>query len=77
MQTKLTLSISPSVVTRAKRYAKQQGVSVSQMVEAYLSSVTDSVDREQKHSPVVTSLRGILRKGDREDYRKYLVKKYL
>jgi hypothetical protein len=31
---KLTLSVDSRVVIRAKRYAKQQGVSVSKMVEA-------------------------------------------
>ena len=35
MQTKITLSVTPSVVSRAKRYAKQQkGISISQMVES-------------------------------------------
>ncbi len=77
MQTKLTLSVDPAVVARAKRFAKKQGISVSQMVETYLWSVTQPVEPELKHSPVVNSLRGILRKGDREDYRRYLVKKYL
>jgi len=37
---KLTLSIDPVVISRAKRYAKQHGTSVSQMVEAYLASVS-------------------------------------
>ena len=36
---KLTLSVDERVASRAKRYAKQQGVSVSQMVEAYLEAV--------------------------------------
>ncbi len=36
---KLTLSVRDRVVSRAKRYAKQRGVSVSKIVEAYLASV--------------------------------------
>jgi hypothetical protein len=53
MQTKLTLSVTPSVVSRAKRFARQQGISISQMVEVYLSSVTQSIDAGQDHPPVL------------------------
>ena len=77
MQTKLTLSVTPSVVSRAKRYAKQQGISISQMVEAYLASVTSSFDPGQDHPPVLRSLLGSLRKANPKDYRAHLVKKYL
>jgi hypothetical protein len=77
VQTKLTLSISPPVVARAKRYAKQQGISVSQMVEAYLASVTAPAEREMEFPPVLRAFQGILKKGDPEDYRKHLRKKYL
>ena len=71
---KLTLSVDPAVIARAKRYAKQRGVSVSKMVETYLASVS-----EQPASvvpPVLRSLRGILRNVDPKDYRKHLVQKY-
>ena len=77
MQTKLTLTVNPSVVSRAKRYAKKQGVSISQIVEAYLDSVTKPVDPGEDHPPVLRSLLGILKKADLEDYRRHLVKKYL
>jgi hypothetical protein len=74
--TKLTLSVNPAVVSRAKRYAKRQGVSVSRLVEVYLSSISEppaAVDLP----PLVTSLRGILKKADTEAYRKHLAGKYL
>jgi hypothetical protein len=74
--TKLTLSVNPTVVSRAKEYARRQGVSVSRMVEAYLASVAEPVDPVDL-PPLVASLRGILKKADREDYRKHLVRKYL
>jgi hypothetical protein len=73
---KLTLSISPSVIARAKRYANKHGTSVSKMVEAYLASVAVTVDSEQD-PPVLRSLRGILRKGGMREYRKHLTEKYL
>jgi len=77
MQTKLTLSVTPSVVSRAKRYAKQQGISVSQMVEVYLSSVTKPVEPGQDHPLVLRSLLGSLKRADPKDHRTHLVKKYL
>ncbi len=38
MNTKLTLSIKDSVIHQAKAYAKKQGVSLSYLVESYLSA---------------------------------------
>ena len=40
MTSKLTLSINQSVVTRAKRYAREHGKSLSKVIEQYLSYVT-------------------------------------
>ena len=76
MTGKLTLSVDPAVVSRAKRYAKRQGVSVSRLVEAYLSSISEQAPPSGL-PPVVASLRGILKKVDTEAYRKHLVRKYL
>jgi hypothetical protein len=73
---KLTLSVDPAVVSRAKRYAKQNGVSLSAMVEAYLASVS-APPPAQELPPILRSLRGILKKGDPEDYKKHLAEKYL
>lgn len=77
MQAKLTLSIDPSVVVRAKRYAKRSGMSVSQMVETYLDSVTRTAADRVPEPPVLKSLRGILKGADPDAWRKHLVKKYL
>jgi hypothetical protein len=73
---KLTLSVDPAVVSRAKRYAKQNGLSLSKMVEVYLASVSDPPPA-QGLPPILRSLRGILKKGDPEDYKKHLTEKYL
>jgi hypothetical protein len=74
---KLTLSVEKSVVSRAKRYAKQQGVSVSEMVEAYLAAVAaPPMHRGPRDSPILQSLRGSLKKANIEEYRRHLVKKY-
>ena len=73
---KLTLSVDDIVVIRAKQYAKQRGVSVSKVVEDYLSAVADPV--APSGTPVLDSVRGILKKADIgiDDYRQHLAGKH-
>jgi Family of unknown function (DUF6364) len=74
---KLTLSVDERVVSRAKRYAKRRGVSVSAMVEAYLASVAEAPDKSAQDSPpILRSVRGILKKPDLDAYKKHLTAKY-
>ena len=73
---KLTLSVDGAVVSRAKRYAERHNVSVSGMVETYLSAVVE-VPLATKLPPVLSSLRGILKSANPDRYRQYLAKKYL
>ena len=76
---KLTLSVDENVVARAKRYAEQQGTSVSQLVETYLDALArPSVVEDEELPPVTRRLSGILKgvKFDREEYIDYLERKY-
>ena len=73
---KLTLSVDDRVITKAKRYAKRQGVSVSEMVESYLSSAGEPISATTLETPILRSLRGSLKKADVEEYRQYLTAKY-
>ena len=74
---KLTLSVDDGVVSRAKRFAKQNGVSVSEMVETYLAAISGSSSGEKKPSPpILRSLRGSLKKADLNEYRKHAAAKY-
>ncbi len=73
---KLTLSVDDRVVKRAKRFARERGVSISSMVENYLATVAGQESQPEPDGPVLRSLRGILKKADIEDYRKHLVEKY-
>ncbi len=72
---KLTLSVDPVVVAKAKRYAKKRGVSISRMVETYLASVTDPALTEDM-PPILRSVSGILKRADVDDYRRHLAAKY-
>jgi hypothetical protein len=72
---KLTLSIDPAVVAKAKRYAKKRGVSISRIVESYLSSLSTPAEQDEI-PPILRSLSGILKRGNAAGYRKHLSSKY-
>jgi len=69
---KLTLSVEDGVVLRAKRYAKERGLSISQMVEAYLDAVTAPGQSVARDPPILRSLRGVLKKTNVETRRRHL-----
>jgi hypothetical protein len=73
---KLTLSVDHHVVSRAKRYAKQKGVSISEMVEAYLAAVAGPSSPSMRDAPILRSLRGSLKKADLLEFRRHLVGKH-
>ena len=80
--TKLTLSVDPRIVARAKAFAQKRGTSVSRLVERYLDAVSSHAaqsDADQELLPPVTRrLLGALRgqKMDRADYALHLEQKY-
>lgn len=73
---KLTLSVDPDVVLRAKRYAKLRGVSISEMVETYLAAVAGPATQTDRDAPVLRSLRGSLKNADPNEYKRHLDAKY-
>lgn len=75
---KLTLSVDPTVVAAAKRYAAAAGTSVSQLVENYLSALVQA-PQEVGEPPMLARWRGTMAAEDDqalEDYRDHLVEKY-
>ncbi len=46
MNTKLTLTVQKSVIDRAKEYAKNSGRSLSEIIENYLSAITEESPTE-------------------------------
>jgi Family of unknown function (DUF6364) len=73
---KLTLSVDDHVVSRAKIYAKQRGVSISKMVETYLDAIAGTPSPNAFDAPILSSVRGSLKKAQLEDYKKHLTAKY-
>ncbi len=74
MTTKLTLTIDDSVISIAKKYAKQKGKSLSDLVENYLMSLTSKENKEESISPRILKLMGAVKLPDNFDYKKELTK---
>jgi len=74
MNTKLTLTIDDSVIDRAKKYAKQEGRSLSDLVENYLKAVvSDHEEKEVELTPIVKSLKGSFKAPETFDYKEELI----
>ena len=73
---KLTLSVDDRVVLRAKQYAKLRGVSVSAMVETYLAAIAEPPSPVTCATPILRSVRGVLKNADISEYREHLAAKY-
>ena len=85
MSTKLTLTVDKQVIEEAKKYAKKQGRSLSNLIEDYLKLLIEPpspANDEFEYSPVVKSLKGSVKVEEEDfDYREVLeqelMKKYL
>lgn len=81
MNTKLTLNLNKTVIEKAKDYAKNNNVSLSKLIENYLSSLTKSEKKiKPKVSPLVESLTGVIPDESSDNYKSeyhnYLSEKY-
>ena len=73
MKTKLTLTVDEDVIPRAKRYARERGVSLSSLVEDALRQLTGPEPR----ASFVDRWKGSMRLADRTDDRyRALAEKY-
>ncbi|MEQ9299193.1 MAG: DUF6364 family protein [Cyclobacteriaceae bacterium] len=80
MKTKLTLTIEESLITEAKLFAKKNGRSLSEIVEAYLQALTKKVSNASRTSSITSALIGSFSAPDSFEYKteitKYLSEKY-
>jgi len=72
MTTKLTLTIDDSVISVAKKYAKNKGKSLSDIVENYLMTLTTKESKDETISPRILKLMGTIELPDDFDYKKAL-----
>ncbi len=74
MNSKLTLSIDREVITKAKRYAKNSGRSLSGLIENYLKHITSADSDNFTISPKVKALLGAFKAPVDFDYKTELSK---
>ncbi|MDP1813382.1 MAG: DUF6364 family protein [Leadbetterella sp.] len=80
MDTKLTLIADKEIIEKAKQYAKSQKISLSRLIESYLSSLVSKRSEEIEISPLVKSLSGVISLENdfdaKEKYTNFLLEKY-
>jgi hypothetical protein len=80
MSTKLTLTVEKSIIERAKVYAKNTGRSLSELIENYLTILTQEKD-EAKLSPKLKKIVGSVKLpsnfDDDKELRSYFEEKHL
>jgi hypothetical protein len=72
MTTKLTLTVEKDIIESAKVYAKQNGRSLSALIENYLKALVQKVDTDEDFSPKVKELMGSIKLPKDFDYKKEL-----
>ncbi len=80
MDTKLTLKLEQTIIQKAKSYAKSHRTSLSRLIENYLLNITNEKVKEEKITPLVKSLSGIINLPKDFDHKKgysdFLLSKY-
>ncbi len=79
MDSKLTLKLNRSVIEKAKQYAREHNISLSRLIENYLTAITKNVENADEISPLVKSLTGVVQLNDKDykkDYIDFLNQKY-
>lgn len=71
MNTKLTLTIDKTVIKEAKAFAKEQGKSLSGIIENYLRTLPKE-KKQDELSPNVKKLVGVVKLPPNFDYKKEL-----
>ena len=80
MNTKLTLRLESDLIGRAKKYARKEGKSISQIVADYFKAIQRRATKQRRRlGPITSQLRGCLkgRPAKDADYKKHLERKYL
>lgn len=73
MNAKLTLTIEEKIIEKAKKYARENGRSLSGIIENYLKIITQEEVREHREiSPLVRSLKGSFKAPEDFDEKKEL-----
>jgi Family of unknown function (DUF6364) len=75
-ETKLTIRVPRKLLENAKRYAREQNTTLTQLISEYLVQIPASID-ELKNAPIVKRLSGSLSQDvSIDDYKQHLQEKY-
>lgn len=79
MKTKLSLTIEKEIIEIAKKYAKEKGQSLSDMIENYFKLITHERRKLKPNqlSPRVKRLRGIIKTDQKLDNKKTLTEELI
>jgi hypothetical protein len=70
MDTKLTLKLEDTIIEKAKEYAKNNKTSLSKLIENYLLNITGDKENDEKITPLVKSLSGVINLPEGFDHKK-------
>ena len=73
MKTKLTVRVNDQLIQSAKRYARRRGISLSRLIENYLSTLVVEQDKPLVQTPILQRLSGILPEDASIKYQYHLV----
>lgn len=80
MDKKLTLSLDKAIIESAKNYAKSNNISLSKLIESYLTTLTKRKRNSVEITPLVESLSGVITLDEdfdvKDAYTDYLIEKY-
>ncbi|EIJ38217.1 DUF6364 family protein [Galbibacter orientalis] len=80
MDKKLTLSLDKAIIEDAKNYAKSNNISLSKLIESYLTTLTKRKKNSTEITPLVESLSGVINLDEdfdvKDAYTDYLIEKY-
>lgn len=80
MDKKLTLSLDKAIIESAKNYAKSNNISLSKLIESYLTSLTKGKKSSTEITPLVESLSGVITLDEdfdvKDAYTDFLIEKY-
>lgn len=80
MDKKLTLSLDKAIIESAKNYAKSNNISLSKLIESYLTTLTNRKRTPTEITPLVESLSGVINLDEdfdvKDAYTDYLIEKY-
>lgn len=80
MDKKLTLSLNRTIIENAKIYAKSNNISLSKLIESYLTTLTKRSTNGANITPLVESLSGVITLDEdfdaKDSYTEYLIEKY-